>query len=171
MGGIGGAPFVGKTGFGAFSHHVPDDGNVFILFGPHIGFSPSGEAGKFLRHHQAAESTACGAVIAAYNQCTSGQKIEPDWEDDAEQSWLREHISGDCEQIKAAAKPMVALVLKAYEAIEKEVMRIVNTDFGPGHLVLLGGIQINMPYPSPGHFMPLHFSVRAANRDPVDLLP
>ena len=24
MGGIGGAPYVGKTGFGAFAHHVPD---------------------------------------------------------------------------------------------------------------------------------------------------
>ena len=28
MGGIGGAPFVGKTGFGAFSHHVPEGGKV-----------------------------------------------------------------------------------------------------------------------------------------------
>ena len=37
MGGIGGAPFVGKTGFAAFSHHVPDDGHVLILFGPHVG--------------------------------------------------------------------------------------------------------------------------------------
>merc|ERR1719510_2924192 len=29
LGGIGGIPFVGKTGFTAFSHHVPDDGNLF----------------------------------------------------------------------------------------------------------------------------------------------
>ena len=41
MGGIGGAPFVGKTGFGAFSHHVPDDGHIIILFGPHIAISDS----------------------------------------------------------------------------------------------------------------------------------
>eukprot|EP01032_Pedospumella_encystans_P013319 gene13319-15341_t len=43
MGGLGGIPFTGKTGFAAFSHHVPDDGNLFILFAPHIGISDSGE--------------------------------------------------------------------------------------------------------------------------------
>jgi len=43
LGGIGGAPFVGKTGFAAFSHHVPENGNVVLLFGPHVGISPDGE--------------------------------------------------------------------------------------------------------------------------------
>ena len=62
MGGIGGAPFVGKTGFGAFSHHVPDDGHIIILFGPHIAISDEGELGKYLREGQVHESTACGAV-------------------------------------------------------------------------------------------------------------
>ena len=37
MGGIGGVPYVGKTGFGAYSAHVPKDGHLVILFGPHIG--------------------------------------------------------------------------------------------------------------------------------------
>ena len=46
MGGIGGVPYVGKTGFGAYSAHVPKDGHLVILFGPHIGISSAGELGK-----------------------------------------------------------------------------------------------------------------------------
>ena len=43
LGGLGGIPFSGKTGFGAFASHVPDDGNIFILFAPHCGVSPSSD--------------------------------------------------------------------------------------------------------------------------------
>ena len=39
MGGLGGVPFIGKSGFGAYGHHVPDNGKMFILFAPHIGLS------------------------------------------------------------------------------------------------------------------------------------
>eukprot|EP00415_Alexandrium_ostenfeldii_P000221 UN0221 len=56
---------------------------------------------------------------------------------------------------------MVALVNKFYEIVEEEVLAIVNTDYGNGNLVLLGGITVNMPYPKPGYFLPLHFSVRS----------
>ena len=41
MGGIGGAPFVGKTGFGAFSAHVPD-----VSWGGGAGRVGMGKAGS-----------------------------------------------------------------------------------------------------------------------------
>merc|ERR1712151_786682 len=69
MGGISGAPFIGKTGFKASSHHVPDSGNVFVLFGPHVAISSDGQVGKYLRQGQHNLSTACGAVIGAYAAC------------------------------------------------------------------------------------------------------
>jgi len=168
LGGIGGAPYGGKTGFAAFSHHVPDGGNVFILFGPHIGFSPEGEPGKFLRNGQGALSTSCGALCAAYSQCTSGgMSADPK---DMEQSWLREKLGPKCKDIKESSNPMVELALQAYKVIEEEILSIVNTGFGTGNLVLLGGIQINMPYGMPGYFKPMHFSIRAQGRDPVNLM-
>jgi len=169
LGGIGGAPYVGKTGFMAFSHHVPDGGHVFIVFGPHIGFSPYGEPGKFLRTGQAKVSTSCGAVIAAYAQCTSGQVMPAD-PLDIEQSWLRAKLKPYCDKIAQSSNKMVDLVMKAYKAVEEEMFKIISTDYGSGNLVLLGGIQINMPYPSPGFFMPLHFSVRSAGKEAVDLM-
>lgn len=67
MGGLGGLPFVGKTGFKAYSHHVPDNGNVFILFAPHIGFAEDGLVGKIQRANQSHLDSACGAAIGGYN--------------------------------------------------------------------------------------------------------
>lgn len=168
MGGIGGAPYVGKTGFMAFSHHVPDNGHVFVAFGPHIGFSPTGEPGKFLRMGQAKMSTSCGAVIAAYSQC-QGPAMAAD-PNDIMQSWLRMKLKPHCGDVMKSMNPMVDLAMKAYKVVEEEIFKIVDTDYGRGNLVLLGGIQINMPYPMPGYFMPLHFSIRAAGKQPMDLM-
>merc|ERR1712039_624623 len=136
MGGISGAPFVGKTGFAAFSHHVPANGHVVVLFGPHIGFSPEGEAGKFLRRGQSKLSTACGAAVAAYSQLISGKSMSADVHD-MEQSWLRSKLSPYCSGIKNSADPQVEIVMKTYKVIEEEVFKIVNTHFGPGLLVLI----------------------------------
>ena len=36
LGGFGGLAFTGKTGFAAFTAHVPDDGHLFVLYGPHV---------------------------------------------------------------------------------------------------------------------------------------
>jgi len=170
LGGLGGAPFAGKTGFGAFSHHVPDNGNVVIVFGPHIGFALDGEAGKFLRTGQASLSTACGALVAAYNQCMSGQGWGREPEDE-QQYWLRTKLRHVCPHAAMSKHPMVEMVTKAYEVIEEEILSIVNTNFGSGNLVLLGGIQINMPYPLPGYWLPKHFSIRSKDMAPIDLRP
>ena len=37
LGGLGGLPFTGKTGWSAYSSHVPKDGHIVILFAPHVG--------------------------------------------------------------------------------------------------------------------------------------
>mmetsp|Transcript_11730 Transcript_11730/g.15815 ORF Transcript_11730/g.15815 Transcript_11730/m.15815 type:complete len:100 (-) Transcript_11730:88-387(-) len=90
---------------------------------------------------------------------------------DMEQSWLRDKLKQCIPEVSSSDQPMVDLVIKAYKAVEEEMLAIVNTDFGPGNLVLLGGIQINMPYPSPGFWLPLHFSIRSKTMTPKDLLP
>jgi len=180
MGGIGGVPFVGKTGFGAFSAHVPDDGHLIVLFGPHLAISDSGELGKYLRDGQKGESTACGAVLAAYDACTCKERSagilgksfsEVLDEDDMQQSYLMQKIGQRLDVIEAAPVPLAELATQAYELVEEQMLKIVNTNFGPGKLVLLGGIQINMPYPYKDHFQPLYFKA-VSQDDPagVDLL-
>jgi len=49
LSGLAGLPFVGKAGWGAFSHHVPDDGNIVVLFAPHVGIDSFGNVGKIRR--------------------------------------------------------------------------------------------------------------------------
>jgi hypothetical protein len=49
LGGLAGIPFSGKTGFGAYAAHVPDGGNIFVLFAPHCAVSEEGKCGKYHR--------------------------------------------------------------------------------------------------------------------------
>mmetsp|Transcript_39824 Transcript_39824/g.101005 ORF Transcript_39824/g.101005 Transcript_39824/m.101005 type:complete len:354 (-) Transcript_39824:370-1431(-) len=143
MGGIGGAPYVGKTGFGAFSHHVPENGHVLVLFGPHIAVSEAGELGKYTRVGQHCESSACGAVLAAYNACRAGE-VNPHVMDmmDMQQCWLRQKVHSHYEEIEEAPEPLKVLIRKTYDEIEKLMLEIANHDFGEGKLILLGGIQV-----------------------------
>jgi hypothetical protein len=160
---------VGKTGFTAFSHHVPDDGHVVILFGPHVAISEAGELGKYLRHGQHKHSTACGAVLAAYNAALSGDLGEFDAHD-VQQSFLKDRISKKLGSIGAAENPLRALMYEAYYCVEEALKKIVNHNFGSGRLVLIGGIQINLPEPYEDHFLPLKFEVSSKSEGPVDLM-
>ena len=66
LGGLGGLPFAGKSGFGAYLHHVPDSGKLLILFAPHVGIDADGRVGVLQRDGQSSVSTACGAAVGAY---------------------------------------------------------------------------------------------------------
>mmetsp|Transcript_164268 Transcript_164268/g.315572 ORF Transcript_164268/g.315572 Transcript_164268/m.315572 type:complete len:695 (-) Transcript_164268:93-2177(-) len=175
LGGISGAPFVGVTGFGAFSHHVPDDGNIIIIFGPHVAVSAEGLIGKTLREGQHHLSTACGAVIGAYNACsaaagndtTAGDEYNPV---DMQMGWIKSQIEAHIGLIKTQPDPMAALAYQAYEMVKAKLEKIVNLDFGPGKLVLIGGIQINMPHPFQEHFLPLSFEMRQKGQPTQNLL-
>jgi len=170
MGGIGGAPFVGKTGFMAFSHHVPDDGHVLVLFGPHIAISESGELGKYLRVGQSEESLACGALLTAYQAVKDGSAGDFD-PADMQSCWLKGKIFEQLDRIEGADDEILALINVAYECVRDKIQRIVNHDFGQtGQLVLIGGIQINMPEPYVDHFQPLLFTTVSMTSSKVDLM-
>jgi hypothetical protein len=68
LGGLAGVPFTGLAGFRAFRDHVPHDGNLFILFAPHVGVSPDGRIGRYARRGQLVSdrlSNTCGAAVGA----------------------------------------------------------------------------------------------------------
>lgn len=178
LGGIGGAPNVGKTGYFAFSHHVPDNGNVLVLFGPHVGITETGEVGKCLREGQGDDSSSCGACIAAYSQLKGGisegglaAKLLLDLDVlDIQQSMLRRAIAPHVERIDKADNPMAELAKVTYESIEKMMTEIAHTGFGPGYLALVGGIMINMPIGYPDYFMPAYFTIQKKQSGPEDIL-
>lgn len=171
MGGLGGVPFAGKTGFKAFSHHVPDNGNIVILYGPHVAISESGEVGKYLRKGQQSASTACGAVIGAYHaSCSQKAKEDVEFDEtDMQMGWIKSQVAAHAASIQKQPCPMAALAYQAFEIVRNKINKVVDTEFGSGRLVLVGGIQLNLPTPCSDHFLPISFEVRQSGRPTVDL--
>lgn len=171
MGGISGAPFTGKTGFKAFSSHVADNGNIIVMFGPHVAISQTGEVGMCLRNGQGKESTACGAVIGAYKAALSGDVGEAaSGSYDMQMDWIKRQIAPHVEGISRSESPMAALSHQSYAMVRDKILDVVNNDFGSGYLCLVGGIQINLPYPMEDHFLPCTFELRRAGEESLDLL-
>lgn len=78
LGGLGGLPFAGKSGFGAYLHHVPDNGKLLVLFAPHVGIDEIGRVGSLQREGQAKVSTACGAAVGAYKELQKTKRVKQD---------------------------------------------------------------------------------------------
>jgi hypothetical protein len=69
MGGLSGFPFVGKTGFSAYMHHVAEGGAMVIVCCSHVGINDDGVVGNIKRNGMNVDSSACGAAVAAYGYC------------------------------------------------------------------------------------------------------
>jgi hypothetical protein len=78
LGGLAGLPFTGKTGWHAFSSHVPVNGHIVVLFAPHVGIDYTGKVGSIYRSGQDCGSSACGAAIGAYlaNKNSKGDDVD-----------------------------------------------------------------------------------------------
>jgi hypothetical protein len=178
LGGLAGIPFTGKTGFGAYSTHVPDDGSLFILFAPHIGLSNSNEFGKYSRDFQSADGAACGACVGGFNHCINGGAIP-----DAKSMFAHpydhqmQYIIHEIDKVKhlvLAQKELsdsamhAELVRQMFYICLNFLEQIVNTK--KGRLIMLGGIQINMPRPMNDYFQPMFFQVWEEGKPIVDKL-
>jgi len=170
LGGIGGIPFVGKTGFTAFSHHVPDDGNLLILYGPNIGVSPKGELGKLLRDGQHSLTPTCSSAIKAYQAVLKGEAI-PDGPTPDMMIHLKRALKGRAQAISKDKDPMAKLVREMFDVSDKTMRDIINFGYGSGWLALLGGIQINLSSPLASVFLPLKFTIAKKGEPEVDLMP
>jgi hypothetical protein len=76
MGGLGGLPYSGFTGMVAFSHHIPDGGDAFIFYGPHIGITDEGELGRMRRIGQKRLTNSCGALMLALERFQSDDDVD-----------------------------------------------------------------------------------------------
>ncbi|MFN0120296.1 MAG: hypothetical protein ACKV2V_07320 [Blastocatellia bacterium] len=145
MGGLNGFPFTGLTGMGAFAHHVPEDGAVFIYYAPHIGVTKTGVTGEINRIGQGQPSACCGAARAALGRLLN-HEIQPGHVSDLdyqfniiEQIFLRRK-----DRIAAAPNPLKEATEVMYEAIEERIdLLAAKTSYPSRHLILMGGILIN----------------------------
>jgi hypothetical protein len=154
---------------------------VFLLFAPHIGISATSKLGWYTRDGQTQESTACGAAVGALNHCTSGKHVPTTQElgasaDDYQMQYIITEVSKRLNIIEAndtEDEKQAALAKQMFEIAKENIDRVVNTEFGTkgiSKLVILGGIQINMPAPMTDYFQPLMFEIRIDGEETVDLL-
>merc|ERR1712008_252910 len=169
LGGIGGIPFGRKTGFTAFSHHVPDNGNLLVVYAPNVGISPHGEIGKLLRDGQHKLTMTCSSAIQAYNSVLKGERV-PDGATHDMMIHLKRALVGKTRAISKAKNPMAALAREMFEISDKQMRDIINFGYGNGWLALLGGIQINLSSPLASVFLPLKFTIAKNGTSEVDLM-
>lgn len=179
FGGLGGAAFGGKTAFHAYSNHVPANGHLFILFGPHVAVTTEGGAeakqcGYYHRIGQQEPSSACGAAMGALAWARSADK-EPviDVEsNDLQMDFIKRHVFRSKARIFASRNPEAELAFTMFEFVRDMMLSIVGASALTGKLVLVGGLQINTALED--HFLPLHCTILgggvAGKQQPVDHL-
>ncbi len=163
MGGLGGIPFAGKTGMTAFAHHIPDDGAAFIFYGPHIGVTLEGEAGRMYRPRQEQPGNSCGALMLALDRFTKDSSYKPDLvEDDYQQMMLETSLLPYRDEILASDHPQVAITEATFKVIDQKIheyLKATKNEFHVDKVALLGGIIINTDYGLDDYFAVRNFEV------------
>ncbi len=145
MGGLDGFPFTGLTGMGAFASHVPDEGAVFIYYGPHIGITKAGTLGEIHRIGQHKNSSCCGAAKGALNKLISNQIIEGKITDiDYQMNTIEQILLKQKDRILNVKAPLHEATEVIYEAIDSRINDLVaKTNYTCKYVILMGAILIN----------------------------
>jgi hypothetical protein len=168
LGGLGGVPFVGKSGLGACVSHVPDEGKLLICFAPHVGLSADGVVGDIRRKNKAKMSDACGAAIGAYNYISSkkgASVFSGDRAFDDEEEYIIEQLAKrlDTERIEDLGLDPIAVVTYEMYGIVKDLLAEAiagNPAMATkcSEVALLGGVIINQ-FDGEDYFQPLSFQI------------
>lgn len=145
LGGLDGFPFTGLTGMAAFASHVPDEGAVFIYYGPHIGVSSDGVVGEISRHGQRKPSSCCGAAKGALKKLTDGTLTEDEVREmDFQMSTIEQILYRQKERVLNAESPIYEATEVIYEAIDARIQELVaQTTYPCKYAILMGGILVN----------------------------
>lgn len=159
LGGLGGLPFVGISGMGAFTSHCPVDGKIFIVFAPHVGISDDGTVGKVERVGKSSVSGACGAGIGAYKaimaQAADGAKeaSETIGTKDFQEEYIIAQLSNRLDALKGqepSNESLTYVTNKMYDLVWEMLRSEINAfttkpDFwgSVSEVTLLGGIVVN----------------------------
>ena len=148
LGGLDGFPFAGLTGMGAFAHHVPADGAVFLFHGPHIGISKHGDTGMLLRPGQAHPSACCGALRVAVDKLLAGRIVAGELTElDYQQNTIEQIVLPHRERIGGARCAIAEATEIMYDAIEARIDALVaRTTYPCRHVVIMGGVLINSDF-------------------------
>ena len=144
---------------------MPDGGHCAVLLAPHIGIDDLGKLGAYSRDGQEHSGSCCGAAVGAFVHCRNRKPI-PDLAVDPEfyqfnyiinQVHKNMHtVTGETEDEKQAS-----LARLMHQLGSDMLDKCVSVDFGDDSstLIVLTGIQINMPRPFDDFFLPMQFYI------------
>ena len=162
MGGLSGFAHGGVTSFVAMAGHIPNGGNVVIVYGPHVGVDREGKVGRVNRRGRPDASNVCcgSADIARKHVLQNNNKKDntspPENATDAQQAFVQIMLQPYANELACAPDIDVALpnaLFKAQDVFMKDVIikEVIDKSLLPadfvGKIALLGGIQINTPIP------------------------
>lgn len=184
LAGLGGVPYVGISGMGAAVSHIPDQGNIIIVVGSHVGYSPSKELlGKVRRSGKDKLSGACGAAIGALAKVkegvtvkdlkeseTNNNKPPKDFMDqiqDIQEDYIIEQLLASTNKPKDFSDDTDATAWVTYEVLDIAQQRLKSIidpitrspSFSTANLVVLGGVLINTGSEGEDLFQPVTFEV------------
>lgn len=124
LGGLGGLPSLGRTGWGACLAHVPDTverGKLLVVGATHIGIGPQGSPGQNLRRNQGEPTATCGALSALLASWGEHPPAGPDDSGlaDGEAQLLRRLVEAE---LCSDPEGIVELTRAATGAVEAEMM-------------------------------------------------
>lgn len=177
LGGLAGVPSVGISGFKACLGHVPIDGKVVLVFGPHIGIDENGVVGKIKRIGQDTKPTGtCGAVVGAKKAL--GVKKDPSAQDeekfvnDTQEDAIIKYLSKKFKGKKSDEVGITEVTQSMYNLVRDEVLAYLQACILPdskafwggiSEIILLGGIVINKSYlQGDDYFQPLMLQALSA---------
>ena len=149
MGGLGGLPFSGISGLDAFAHHVPENGAMVLLIGPHIGYSSKKGWGYILRPGQDVGSSCCGALVGTLTKLENGTIKEgiPD-EDDYQGGKLAQLALTHGDEILHAPNHLIALTKITGQEAEVQIQKMlpkISLEH-ERYIIVIGFILINTDY-------------------------
>lgn len=146
------------------------------MMAPHVGLDDTCNLGKYSREGQTHSGTACGAAIGALVHCCSGKPLPSllDNPDDYQMAYLMHRIAQRKDKILENSdmnSKQAALAMETHSIAKEMLDKIVNVEFGSATstLVILTGIQINMPKPFDDYFQPLNFYILDKQGRKIDL--
>lgn len=158
LGGLGGIPALGRTGWGACLAHVPERsgrGRLLVIGAPHVGVTPDGELGQNLRRGQDHPTPTCGALSSILASWGQHPPSGPDDSGlaDGEAQLLRHLVESELDQ-----KPVgvIELTRAAASAVEREMTAQLDAlaPWRTMDVAVFIGIQVHLP-DSEDHVVPL----------------
>lgn len=166
LGGLGGLPSLGRTGWQACLSHVPDTagrGHLLVFGMAHLGMDHDGEFGQSHRRHQHRPTATCGAIGSLLDMVKRGDDDPelPPGLDDHEAARLLRFVR---DETGTVPMELIELTHRTALAVDGEIWAEVDAlqAWKDMDVAVFSGVQVHVPERS-DHVWPIASSVKRSD--------